>query len=468
MTAPVLAVGDGALGFWKAVRDVFPTTKEQRCWWHKSGNTMAAQVIAGSDLEKQIIQTFGTGENMADKFATHLTDAIVGPLDDIKTILAKIARQQFGINLHLNDKNVKKKADDTKEHLKALEAHKWVPVIAADTGTTPQDIQEIQRYLDHLDRSKAVPKVVINGIHEANAEIATTQAQLDAMDGKAYQVYVNVHSRARSPWPDEALQQHLIDPMKEAGFKRVGGAWTLPLEVGTHTNDPTSPKDGRDSHGRQKIAGLDELRKIEQRQLQVLFDIRREIKKGGVGGSGGPHGSLSSTGGSSTGGSSSGGGTGTGTPIPHDLQRQLKDFGIYVKSVQGSMYGNRWVKEMTKALKTPGIGMNEVGLLKQAMRDMAKVTNPKEAHKAADEWRKAARRFSSQMQDDLHKQNEEERKAWMADALAYATHNVPRLPRGHTNISVNHHERHRKREVTLDRKRFTDSAGYEVDYGRGF
>jgi len=34
MTAPVLAVGDGALGFWKAVRDVFPQTREQRCWWH--------------------------------------------------------------------------------------------------------------------------------------------------------------------------------------------------------------------------------------------------------------------------------------------------------------------------------------------------------------------------------------------------------------------------------------------------
>jgi transposase-like protein len=42
MTAPVLAVGDGALGFWKAVRDVFPQTREQRCWWHKSGNTIAA------------------------------------------------------------------------------------------------------------------------------------------------------------------------------------------------------------------------------------------------------------------------------------------------------------------------------------------------------------------------------------------------------------------------------------------
>ena len=40
MTAPVLAVGDGALGFWKAVRDVFPETREQRCWWHKIGNVL--------------------------------------------------------------------------------------------------------------------------------------------------------------------------------------------------------------------------------------------------------------------------------------------------------------------------------------------------------------------------------------------------------------------------------------------
>jgi len=40
MAAPVLAVGDGALGFWKAVRDVFPETKEQRCWWHKIGNVL--------------------------------------------------------------------------------------------------------------------------------------------------------------------------------------------------------------------------------------------------------------------------------------------------------------------------------------------------------------------------------------------------------------------------------------------
>lgn len=42
MAAPVLAIGDGALGFWKAVREVFPTTRQQRCWFHKQANVLAA------------------------------------------------------------------------------------------------------------------------------------------------------------------------------------------------------------------------------------------------------------------------------------------------------------------------------------------------------------------------------------------------------------------------------------------
>jgi transposase-like protein len=41
LRAPVLAVGDGALGFRKAVRDVFPETKEQRCWFHEQANVLA-------------------------------------------------------------------------------------------------------------------------------------------------------------------------------------------------------------------------------------------------------------------------------------------------------------------------------------------------------------------------------------------------------------------------------------------
>jgi putative transposase len=37
---PKLAVGDGALGFWAALDEVFPTTKRQRCWVHKTGNIL--------------------------------------------------------------------------------------------------------------------------------------------------------------------------------------------------------------------------------------------------------------------------------------------------------------------------------------------------------------------------------------------------------------------------------------------
>jgi len=37
---PKLATGDGALGFWKALSQVFPTTREQRCWVHKTANVL--------------------------------------------------------------------------------------------------------------------------------------------------------------------------------------------------------------------------------------------------------------------------------------------------------------------------------------------------------------------------------------------------------------------------------------------
>jgi transposase-like protein len=38
--APVLAIGDGALGFWAALREVYPETREQRCWVHKIANVL--------------------------------------------------------------------------------------------------------------------------------------------------------------------------------------------------------------------------------------------------------------------------------------------------------------------------------------------------------------------------------------------------------------------------------------------
>ncbi|WP_043637577.1 IS256 family transposase [Nonomuraea candida] len=42
MRAPVLAIGDGALGFWSALTEVFPQARAQRCWFHKIANVLGA------------------------------------------------------------------------------------------------------------------------------------------------------------------------------------------------------------------------------------------------------------------------------------------------------------------------------------------------------------------------------------------------------------------------------------------
>ena len=65
MRAPVLAVGDGALGFWKAVRDVFPETREQRCWFHKTGNVLAALPKSAHPGAKKALAEIWNAENKA-------------------------------------------------------------------------------------------------------------------------------------------------------------------------------------------------------------------------------------------------------------------------------------------------------------------------------------------------------------------------------------------------------------------
>ena len=63
MRAPVLAVGDGALGFWKALRDVFPDTREQRCWVHKTANVLDAMPKSAQPSAKKAIQDIYNAED---------------------------------------------------------------------------------------------------------------------------------------------------------------------------------------------------------------------------------------------------------------------------------------------------------------------------------------------------------------------------------------------------------------------
>ena len=63
---PALAIGDGALGFWyhkgiiKAVRDVWPESKQQRCWVHKLGNVLDKLPKRSQPRAKQMLHPKGT------------------------------------------------------------------------------------------------------------------------------------------------------------------------------------------------------------------------------------------------------------------------------------------------------------------------------------------------------------------------------------------------------------------------
>lgn len=74
--APRLATGDGALGFWAALRKVYPETREQRCWVHKSGNVLnkmpkSVQPRAKEDLhEIWMAETREQANQAFDRFLT--------------------------------------------------------------------------------------------------------------------------------------------------------------------------------------------------------------------------------------------------------------------------------------------------------------------------------------------------------------------------------------------------------------
>ena len=63
---PKLAVGDGALGFWKALAEVFPSTKEQRCWVHKTANVLDKLPKGKQPKAKSMIHEIWMAETRAE------------------------------------------------------------------------------------------------------------------------------------------------------------------------------------------------------------------------------------------------------------------------------------------------------------------------------------------------------------------------------------------------------------------
>jgi transposase-like protein len=96
--APDLAVGDGALGFWKAIEEVFPSTRHQRCWVHKTANILnkvarSVQVNMKADLREIYGAPSRAAAEMAinvfaDKYGAKYDKAVACLTKDRETLLA--------------------------------------------------------------------------------------------------------------------------------------------------------------------------------------------------------------------------------------------------------------------------------------------------------------------------------------------------------------------------------------------
>jgi transposase-like protein len=97
MRAPELAVGDGALGFWGAIRDVFPQTRHQRDWVHKTSNVLDALPKSVHKRAKKAIHEITEAENkteaaraieaFAGEFGTKWPKAVAKIVDDKEALL---------------------------------------------------------------------------------------------------------------------------------------------------------------------------------------------------------------------------------------------------------------------------------------------------------------------------------------------------------------------------------------------
>jgi putative transposase len=97
MRAPVLAAGDGALGLWKALREVFPTTREQRCWVHKTANVLDSLPKSAQPAAKKALQDTYNAEDrehaeqaakaFAGLYGAKFPKAVAKVIDDLDVLV---------------------------------------------------------------------------------------------------------------------------------------------------------------------------------------------------------------------------------------------------------------------------------------------------------------------------------------------------------------------------------------------
>src|SRR6476659_1851488 len=96
--APGLAVGDGALGFWNAIEEAFPSTRHQRCWVHKTANVLNKVALSVQvNMKADLHEIYGAPTRaaaevaidvFAEKYGAKYDKAVVCLTKDRETLLA--------------------------------------------------------------------------------------------------------------------------------------------------------------------------------------------------------------------------------------------------------------------------------------------------------------------------------------------------------------------------------------------
>ncbi len=73
---PELAIADGALGFWQALEEVWPQTRGQRCWVHKTANALNKLPKSQQSKAKRALQEIWMAETKKDALVAF--DAFIG------------------------------------------------------------------------------------------------------------------------------------------------------------------------------------------------------------------------------------------------------------------------------------------------------------------------------------------------------------------------------------------------------
>lgn len=255
---------------------------------------------------------------------------------------------------------------------------------------------------------EGVPPVNIK-TQKAEAALRTLDNNIAQMVNSKHTIDIGVHTHPTSPWPDEAIKQHLMDPMKRAGFKQITGAWTLPLHVGVHGD----------------LSGASDLwkRQAEDAATSIVALTNRSgsTPKEGMG-----------------------------------IVRRVSQLGsdaAYIKSVAsgvGKELNAAQAHHFVRALqlldkRTMDSGARSDAAIKAALGKMSHLLDGG-AGSNADAWWRAA--------------------TWMPGATAH----MPSLPSGNTHMfSQRHHHRSGGDiRVILDRRHYDEAQSFQEDYGRGF